>query len=96
MLTPLATPPPGNVILAWNNIYLDLVRHMGGAPGPLARIGALMHLAMYEVANRLTPGTPYPRCYPCRPSWHRLPPPRVPAPPTPPALCSRRPSKATW
>ncbi|TDN36651.1 phosphatase PAP2 family protein [Hymenobacter sp. UV11] len=72
MLTPPVTPPPGNVILAWNNIYLDLVRHIGGAPGPLARIGALMHLAMYEVVNRLTPGNQYPTL---------LPPPTKPAPP---------------
>lgn len=60
MPTPPATPPPGNLIVAWNNIYLDTVRHIGGAPGPLARIGALMHLAMYEATNRLTPGSPYP------------------------------------
>lgn len=43
--------PPGSVVLAWNNIYLDLVRKIGGAPGPLARIGGLMHWAMYEAAN---------------------------------------------
>jgi len=51
--------PPGSVIIAWNNIYLDLVRKIGGAPGPLARIGGLMHWAMYEAVNRLTAGTPY-------------------------------------
>lgn len=51
---------PGSVILNWNNIYLDLVRKIGGAPGPLARIGGLMHWAMYEAVNRLTPGSPYP------------------------------------
>lgn len=52
--------PPGNLIVAWNNIYLDTVRHIGGAPGPLARIGALMHLAMYEATNLLTDSSPYP------------------------------------
>jgi PAP2 superfamily len=52
--------PPGNVILAWNNIYLDLVRKIGGAPGPLSRIGGLMHLAMYIAVRRLTPGSVYP------------------------------------
>lgn len=55
-----SAPPPGNLIVAWNNIYLDTVRHIGGAPGPLARIGALMHLAMYEVTNLLTDSSPYP------------------------------------
>jgi hypothetical protein len=54
------TPPTGSLIVAWNNIYLDTVRHIGGAPGPLARIGALLHLAMYEATNRLVPGSPYP------------------------------------
>jgi len=49
----------GSIIIAWNNIYLDLVRKIGGAPGPLSRIGGLMHWAMYEAVNRLTPGTPY-------------------------------------
>ncbi|MBC6610455.1 vanadium-dependent haloperoxidase [Hymenobacter sp. BT507] len=52
---------PGNVVLEWNNIYLDLVRKIGGAPGPLSRIGALMHLAMYEAVTRLTATSPYPR-----------------------------------
>ncbi|MBO2008345.1 vanadium-dependent haloperoxidase [Hymenobacter negativus] len=51
---------PGSVVLAWNNIYLDVVRRIGGAPGPLARIGGLMHLAMYEAVNRLTPAAHYP------------------------------------
>lgn len=60
MLAPPATPPPGNLIVAWNNIYLDTVRHIGGAPGPLARIGGLLHLAMYEATNRLVPDSPYP------------------------------------
>lgn len=49
--------PPGNIIIAWNDIYLKVVRGIGGAPGPLARMGALMHLAMYEAVNRLMPGS---------------------------------------
>jgi len=45
---------PGDLIITWNNSYLDLVRKIGGAPGPLARIGGLMHLAMFEAVNLLT------------------------------------------
>lgn len=53
------TPSPGDVVIAWNNIYLDAVRRtVGGAPGPLARVGGLMHLAMFEAANLLTKPTP--------------------------------------
>lgn len=52
--------PPGNIVIAWNNIYLDVVRSIGGAPGPLSHMGAVMHLAMYEALNQLT-GSTYPR-----------------------------------
>jgi hypothetical protein len=45
--------PPGSLVLAWNSVYLDTVRQIGGAPGPLARIGALMHLAMYQTVSLL-------------------------------------------
>ncbi|MBO0356837.1 vanadium-dependent haloperoxidase [Hymenobacter sp. BT186] len=51
--------PPGNIVIAWNNIYLDVVRRIGGAPGPLSHMGAVMHLAMYEAVNQLT-GNTYP------------------------------------
>jgi hypothetical protein len=50
--------PTGNIIIAWNNIYLELVRRIGGAPGPLARIGALMHMAMFEAVNLLSNSNP--------------------------------------
>lgn len=40
--------PPGELILRWNNIYLEAVRRFGGAPGPIARIGAMLHLAMHD------------------------------------------------
>ncbi|MCA8832370.1 vanadium-dependent haloperoxidase [Hymenobacter pini] len=55
-----ATNPPGGLIISWNNVYLDLVRRVGGAPGPLAYIGGLMHLAMFETINLVSDG-PYPR-----------------------------------
>ncbi len=50
---------PGNIVLAWNNIYLEVVRRIGGAPGPLSHMGAVMHLAMFEAVNQLT-GNKYP------------------------------------
>ncbi|OGX91300.1 vanadium-dependent haloperoxidase [Hymenobacter coccineus] len=50
---------PGDIVIAWNNIYLDVVRRIGGAPGPLSHMGAVMHLAMYEAVNQLS-GNTYP------------------------------------
>ncbi|MCG9891711.1 MAG: phosphatase PAP2 family protein [Thermosynechococcaceae cyanobacterium MS004] len=44
-----------DVIIDWNNIYLESVRKIGGAPCPIARAGAMMHLAMYEVVNTIRP-----------------------------------------
>ncbi|KYC36332.1 phosphoesterase PA-phosphatase [Scytonema hofmannii PCC 7110] len=46
------------VIIPWNNIYLEAVRKFGGAPGPIARIGAMMHIAMFDAINALS-GNPY-------------------------------------
>ncbi|MFQ4144874.1 vanadium-dependent haloperoxidase [Chlorogloeopsis sp. ULAP02] len=46
------------VVIPWNNIYLEAVRRFGGAPGPIARIGAMMHIAMFDAINALS-GSPY-------------------------------------
>ncbi len=46
------------VIIPWNNIFLECVRKLGGAPGPIARIGAMMHIAMFDTINVLS-GSPY-------------------------------------
>ncbi|MBD2777917.1 vanadium-dependent haloperoxidase [Iningainema tapete] len=46
------------VIIPWNNIYLEAIRRFGGAPGPIARIGAIMHIAMFDAINALS-GNPY-------------------------------------
>lgn len=48
----------GNIIISWNNIYLEAVRRLGGAPGPLSRMGAMMHIAMFDAINILC-GSPY-------------------------------------
>lgn len=42
------------VVIPWNNIFLEAVRRLGGAPGPIARIGAMMHIAMFDTVNLLT------------------------------------------
>lgn len=47
-----------NVIISMNNALLECVRKRDDAPGPIARIGAMMHLAMFEAVNRLS-GAPY-------------------------------------
>ncbi|MCY7392953.1 MAG: phosphoesterase PA-phosphatase, partial [Leptolyngbyaceae cyanobacterium CAN_BIN12] len=47
-----------SVIIQWNNIYLEAVRKLGGAPGPISRMGAMMHIAMFEAINLLS-GSPY-------------------------------------
>jgi hypothetical protein len=47
-------------ILYWNDVLLDAYRQAGGAPGPLARAGAMMHVAIYDAVNSITPqGQPY-------------------------------------
>lgn len=48
-----------DIVTDWNDIYLDTVRAVGGAPCPLARSGAMMHVAMYDalqaIDRRYTP-----------------------------------------
>lgn len=44
------TTPPGE-ILYWNDVLLEVIRREGGAPGPLARAAAMMHVGMYDVLN---------------------------------------------
>lgn len=46
-------------VVYWNNVLLDTYR-LGGAPGPLARGGAMMHAAIYDAVNSITTvGQPY-------------------------------------
>lgn len=44
-----------DVIIKCNEILLQTIRLAGGAPGPIARTGAMMHVAMYDIINGLTP-----------------------------------------
>ncbi|CCH30342.1 vanadium-dependent haloperoxidase [Actinosynnema sp. NPDC047251] len=49
----------GDHVLFWGDVLKDAYRVSGGAPGPLARAGAMMHLAVYQasagVPGRLGP-----------------------------------------
>ncbi|MFF8380718.1 vanadium-dependent haloperoxidase [Streptomyces sp. NPDC015661] len=46
-----ASSTVGDRALYWNDVLLDAYVAVGGSPGPLARAGAMMHLAMYDAAN---------------------------------------------
>lgn len=55
-----AAPAPYEAVHYWSKIHEDTVKKVGGAPGPLTRTAAIMHLAMYDAANSVTPiGHPY-------------------------------------
>lgn len=43
-----------NVINDWNSAYRDAIREIGGGPGPLARVGAIMNVAMYDAVNSIS------------------------------------------
>ncbi|MCF4139085.1 hypothetical protein L1856_23470 [Streptomyces sp. Tue 6430] len=46
-----ASSTTGDRVLYWNQALVDAYVTTGGAPGPLARAGAMLHLAMYDAAN---------------------------------------------
>jgi hypothetical protein len=48
---PAHASPIGDHVLYWNDVLLQTYRTAGGAPGPLARSGAMMHLAMYYAVS---------------------------------------------
>lgn len=43
----------GDVINDWNSAYRDAIRVMGGGPGHISRIGAIMNVAMYDAVNSI-------------------------------------------
>jgi hypothetical protein len=49
--SPALAAGPADRVVFWNDVLLQAYRDVGGAPGPLARNGAIMHLAMYDAAN---------------------------------------------
>ncbi|WP_433272124.1 vanadium-dependent haloperoxidase [Actinosynnema sp. CS-041913] len=57
---PAAAAPASDPVLYWNDVLLETYRTVGGAPGPLARSGAMMHVAIYDAVNSITTvGQPY-------------------------------------
>ncbi|MFN6498310.1 MAG: spondin domain-containing protein [Nostoc sp. DedQUE01] len=40
-------------VINWNNVYLQAIRLNGGAPGPIARTGAMLHAAIYDAVNSI-------------------------------------------
>ncbi len=41
-----------DAVSRWNDVLLTVVRKGGGPPGPIARGGAMMHGAIYDVSHR--------------------------------------------
>jgi hypothetical protein len=44
-----------DAVTHWNDVLLDVVRQVGGPPGPIARGGAMMHGAIYDAVNSIVP-----------------------------------------
>ncbi len=44
-----------DAVTHWNDVLLDVIRDVKGAPGPLARGGAMMHGAIYDAVNSIVP-----------------------------------------
>ncbi|MFF3286229.1 DNRLRE domain-containing protein [Streptomyces sp. NPDC003023] len=43
--------PVTDHVVYWNNVLQTTYKQVGGAPGPLARAGAMLHGAIYDAAN---------------------------------------------
>ena len=46
-----------DAVTHWNDVLLDVVRQVGGPPGPIARGAAMMHGAIYDAVNSIAPST---------------------------------------
>ncbi|HEV7804961.1 MAG TPA: beta-propeller fold lactonase family protein [Solirubrobacteraceae bacterium] len=59
-----------DAITHWNDVLLEVVRQVGGFPGPVARGGAMVHAAMYDAVNSIAPSThePYAVSVPAAPT----------------------------
>ncbi|WP_328474742.1 phosphatase PAP2 family protein [Actinoplanes sp. NBC_00393] len=44
-----------NAVLDWNETFLQAIRVRGGAPGPIARVGAILHIAMHDAIVAIAP-----------------------------------------
>jgi hypothetical protein len=57
-----------DVIIDWNNLYIDTIRAVGGPPCPITRTGAMLHAAMYDAVNSIERAhEPYLRLFPAPP-----------------------------
>ncbi|BCL14322.1 vanadium-dependent haloperoxidase [Micromonospora sagamiensis] len=59
---PASAVGPTDHVLYWNDVLLRTYRQVGGAPGPLARAGGMMHGAIYDAANSALCATGADRC----------------------------------
>ncbi len=59
-----------DAITHWNDVLLEVVRQVGGPPGPIARGAAMMHGAMYDAVTSIVPTThrPYVASVPATPT----------------------------
>lgn len=52
-------PARADVVTDWNTVFIDTIRAVGGPPCPIARAGAMLHVAMYDsleaIDRRYTP-----------------------------------------
>ncbi len=46
-----------DAVTHWNDVLLNVVRQVGGFPGPITRGGAMMHGAIYDAVNSIAPST---------------------------------------
>ena len=44
-----------DAVTHWNDVLLDVIRQIGGPPGPIARGGAMMHGAVDDAVNSIVP-----------------------------------------
>jgi hypothetical protein len=49
-----------DAVTHWNDVLLDVIKQVGGAPGPISRGGAMMHGAIYDAVNSIAPSTHHP------------------------------------
>ncbi len=59
-----------DAITHWNGVLLEVVRQVGGPPGPITRGAAMMHAAMYDAVNSIAPSRhkPYLTSVPAAPT----------------------------
>lgn len=59
-----AIPVGYDSVYYWNDVLLNAFRQLGGPPTVLSRVGAMMHLAIYDAANSVSPiGSAYVATY---------------------------------